>query len=226
VPGSFKKYSNLWEKIKTPFILHAPHSLAGLNLSKKNLEQENRKKIMEVELYRKKLNPEYIIFHPGLNGTLQETIRQITVFKRDYQEVFSIGLIENKPKVGVNGEKCTGCSTEQIRELIENTGLGFCLDFGHAICFAASEGGDPQKKVLEFLKLNPKIYHLSDGFVNEEKDRHLHFGRGDYDLAWIISLLDESSLLSIETKNDAKDKLDDFADDVSFLRKAITESRT
>ncbi|MBU0764058.1 MAG: hypothetical protein KJ607_04400, partial [Bacteroidetes bacterium] len=82
VPGSFNSVVKAWTTLDIPFIIHAPHSYSGLNLSIREHEDSNRSLIGEVELFRSQLNPLKIIFHSGINGSVDETIRQILLFKK------------------------------------------------------------------------------------------------------------------------------------------------
>ena len=82
-------------------------------------------------------------------------------------------LIENMPKVGLGGEAMIGYSPEQIEELIGDSGMGVCLDFGHAVKAAVSLGVDYKEYVQGFMELEPKVFHVSDGMLSEERDEHL-----------------------------------------------------
>ena len=103
VPGSAINHLNSWKHIFIPIILHAPHSYSGLNLSLSDRENQNKEIISEVDNFRHTLTPEKIIFHPGIEGSITETIRQIGFFKKKFPELFNIAIVENKPKVGLGG---------------------------------------------------------------------------------------------------------------------------
>lgn len=219
VPGSYERTVESWRNMPFQFVLHAPHSYSGFNFSRPENESTNFDMLREVELFRKAIAPTYIIFHPGIEGTENETIRQIQVFQGKFPEIFSMALVENKPQIGIGNEKCIGYSVSQIKTILKKTGLGFCFDFGHAICSSVSARLDWRNVIQNFIKLEPSLYHLSDGLLDEEKDRHLHYGFGNYDLIWMLSLLDDSAMLSIEAKNDSQRHLNDFEKDVEFLNK-------
>ena len=220
VPNSLK-YLILWEKLTIPFILHAPHSYTGFNPSLEKYEGDNLKLLSDVESYRKTLNPEYIIFHPGIDGQLSETIRQFNIFKETYEDIFSIALIENKPAVGIKGEKCVGVSVCDISRIMKNTSMGFCYDIGHSICYSNSININWREIFLQFLKLNPNLYHLSDGEIGSTKDMHLNLGSGDYDLRWITDILPQKSRISIETQKHSQNNLNCFLADIDHLRKLL-----
>jgi endonuclease IV len=167
------------------------------------------------------LKPQFIIFHPGIDGNVKETVHQIGIMKEKYPEVFSIAIIENKPAVGLKNEKCIGALFEEISLIINETSLGFCLDFGHAIC-AAYSFKKPWKNYIEkLIDLKPDIFHISDGHTNSPIDEHLNIGDGDYDFDFILSKLQSESLVSLETKKKSSSNLDDFRNDSLSLKRYI-----
>lgn len=65
-----------------------------------------------------------------------------------------------------------GYSYEQMKELLELSGAGFCLDLEHAAIAASQLGTTFQKQANELLKLKPDYFHLSGAHFSP-KDRHL-----------------------------------------------------
>lgn len=210
-----------WQKLKIPFQLHAPHSYSGLNLALKNKEAENRQLIQRVDFFRKQLNPSYIIFHPGLDGKLEETLRQFKMFKSEFSEIFEKVIIENKPKLGLKGELCLGTMPQEIKQIMDVIGIGFCLDIGHAICYAAWAKIPWQEIIEEFNALKPRAYHLSDGDTTSSKDMHEHFGAGNFDFEKIAAMIPVDSFLAVETKRDSWQDLSDFEKDVDFIKRYL-----
>jgi len=223
VPGSKKNSLEQWKEKNFSYILHAPHSYSGLNLSLRNCESKNRLLIEEVEAFRVALKPAKIIFHPGIQGSPHETIRQILLFKKDYTKLFDLALIENKPKIGLKGETCVGSSPEEIKQIVTETGMGFCLDIGHAIYYTAWADLQYEEIIDEFLKISPFIYHLSDGDVNSQTDLHLNFGAGNFELRTILQKIPIDAYVTIETNKDMNRNLTDFELDVIYLKKLLGE---
>jgi deoxyribonuclease-4 len=217
VPGSKANCLDCWPKNDFPYILHAPHSYSGLNLSVRNCESENRVLIEEVESFSHALKPSKIIFHPGINGSVDETIRQVIIFKGDFQELFKLALIENKPRIGLNEEICVGSSPEEIERIVIETGMGVCLDIGHAIYYAAWANLHYKTVIDKFLGLRPDVFHIADGDVKSKKDSHLNFGNGNFDLRWIIKKIPMNACVSIETEKDFSLGLSDFEKDIRFF---------
>jgi deoxyribonuclease IV len=225
VSGSIE-FIDFWEKIPIPYVLHAPHSYTGLNFSIMSHTAENRSHMQVVELYAKRLKPIYVIYHPGIDGTIEEVISQINMFKREFEFSFTVGLVENKPSIALHGEHCIGSSPEEIQFIMEKTSLGFCFDFGHCFNYAATVHRDPCEIIRAFLQLKPKVFHLSDGKKESEKDMHLNFGKGDFDIPKIIRLIPTGTLLSVETEKKSKNNLDDFVADVFYLKRYFNEKHS
>lgn len=217
-PGSGKDCLGQWRECGLPFFLHAPHSYSGLNLSQRKGQSENLRILKEVESFRLALKPKFVIFHPGILGSINETVHQINDMKKKFPDIFNLAIIENKPKIGLKGEICIGASPEEIERIIKETGLGFCLDIGHAICFAAWAQIGWEEALDQFMKLGPKVYHLSDGNVNSHTDSHLHYGDGNYELNKIIKLIPSDVYVSVETDKDPELHLKDFERDVNYLK--------
>lgn len=202
-----------WKKLDTPVILHAPHFKHKINLSDPNQFQYNQLVFTQVELFRQELNAEYTIIHAGMNGTVGETIRQLQIIKpKNF-------LIENKPAIPplIPEYKCVGSTINEIQNILNELDCGFCLDIGHALCTANSLGIEPYTYLVDFQRLSPLMYHLSDGDIQSPLDQHLHFGEGNYDIEKIFSIINPHANVSIETKKNTKENLDDFIEDIKCI---------
>lgn len=206
-----------WKMLDIPFILHAPHFKHKINLSDPAQFEYNKKIFAEVEIFRKDLHAEYTIIHSGMNGNIKETIRQLKLMQpHDF-------LIENKPFIApLKPEyKCVGSTLDELKEILANLNCGFCLDIGHAICTANSLNLKPYSYLAEFQKLNPQMYHLSDGIINSPSDRHLHFGEGNYNIKKILLFINPHAKTSIETKKNSQHNLTDFIADINYIHRIL-----
>lgn len=205
-----------WKDLDIPFTLHAPHFAHGVNLAKKDNEEFNFKIFEEVKQFADGLNAKYIVVHSGIDGNIEETARQLKTFKD------SRILIENKPYKALpnkmKGEFCRGATFEEIKYVISEVGCGFCLDVGHAICSANTLKEEPYEYLKNFDTLNPTCYHLSDNLIDTEFDKHLHFGQGNYDLKKIFGIIDTEKNIAIETNKGSNENLNDFVEDVKWLK--------
>ena len=219
VPGSLETISQ-WKELEIPYVLHAPHTYAGLNPSDYLRRDDNLKLVEQVACFVDALNPAYVIFHPGVGGDFCETIAQFNLIGKKFLRVSAKVLIENKPKRGLKGENCLGASVAEVRQVLAETGFGFCLDFGHAICASVSLGLSWRGMIEDFIALKPVMFHLSDGDYSEQ-DCHDHFGTGQFDLPGIIRHVHSGAMVSVETKKDFSDQLDDFVSDAQFLKRLM-----
>jgi endonuclease IV len=213
-PGTFEETADYWKQFPFPYIIHAPHYAAGMNMAVKEMETSNIPLIAEAFRFADALKAEYVIFHSGVNGTIEETARQLKPFAD------SRCLIENKPKKGLGGENCVGALFEELHYIINELKAGFCLDFGHAICAANSLKRDPFDFIKELSRLEPAVYHLTDGDRAGEKDGHHHYGAGTFPLKELLAPLPENAMLTNEAKHDFPDNLSDFEADWRWLKNA------
>lgn len=205
-----------WKESDIPFTLHAPHFMHGVNLAKKENETTNLEIFEEVKIFADELNTQYIVVHGGIDGSVEETTRQLKSFNEPKI------LIENKPYKALpnkmDGKFCRGATIEEIEYLIKETGYGFCLDIGHSICSANSLNKEPYEYLRKFNTLKPICYHLSDNFVDSQFDKHLHFGEGNYDFKKIFGIIDTDKNIAIETNKNSNENLIDFVEDVKWLK--------
>lgn len=218
VPNTIETISE-WKFSGMPFTLHAPHFTHDVNLAKKEHEEINFKIFEEVKQFSKELNAQYIVVHSGIDGSMEETVRQLRIIKLDNM------FIENKPYRALpnkmKGEFCRGAKFEEIKYVIDEIGCGFCLDVGHAICTANALKLNPYEYLEKFNLLNPSCYHLSDNEISTEYDTHMHFGQGSFNFKKIFDIIDTSKNIAIETKKDSREDLNDFVEDVKWLKNLL-----
>jgi endonuclease IV len=217
VPNSFNNYISDWKKLAIPFVIHAPHFMNGMNLADKNHWEKNNTLSSEAICYADELQADIIIFHPGVNGDIKETARQI---KRINDNRI---VIENKPYHALdNLGVCAGYSPDMIEFIKRTCRAGFCLDIGHAIYAANALKIDPLSYIKDFMALEPKIYHLSDGPHNETFDQHMHLGKGSFDLKKIVNEINTNMPITLETPKEQRTGLRDFIEDVSYIESCRT----
>lgn len=215
VPNTIDTISK-WKNLNIPFTLHAPHFAHGVNLAKKENEKINFKVFEEVKHFLKELNAQYVVVHSGIDGSIEETVRQLKIIKPDKM------LIENKPYRALpnkmKGEFCRGAKIEEIEYVINEIGCGFCLDIGHAICTSNTLKINPYQYLKEFNYLSPTCYHISDNEINTEYDAHMHFGQGSFNFKKIFDIIDINKNIAIETIKNSKENLDDFIEDAEYIK--------
>lgn len=218
VVGKSRENISRWIDTEIPLAFHAPHSYGGFNTSFIENEEENKIIMQEIAEVCSIYLPDYLVFHAGINGKIDETIRQFINLFKEHPQIRELALIENKPLFGMRGELCLGATPEDIKLISDSTKMKFCLDFGHAICAAESFKLNWRDYVERFIKLIPSVFHLSDGHVASGSDEHLHLSAGDFDIPWCLSKVGKNSFLALETEKDSLDSLDDFSQDVKYVK--------
>jgi len=221
LPGTLDEFGPLWKSIDISYIVHAPHFMHRMNLAKREHEDGNRRLADEAFQYADLLETKQIIFHPGVEGDDEETIRQLNTWTDKRRKHV---LIENKPYYSIDKPPrvCNGHSPASIRRIMEETGVDFCFDIGHGICSSNGRGVDPFEELMEYESLRPTMYHLSDNDFKSSVDGHKHFGGGNYDFARICQLINATAPISIETEKSSRDSLEDFVKDQCFLKDLMT----
>ena len=178
---------------EVPYVIHITTERHGLNIADKERKEFNLKTINNCIKWADKLKAGYLILHPGF-GLIDTTIEFLN--RIDDKRI----LIENMPKVGLNDENMIGYTPVQIKKLIGER-FGFCLDLNHAIKAAVSLSMQYKEFIEEFLKLKPKMFHISDGKLDNEKDEHLHIGEGYYDFEFLMRCVEgaKSKYVTLET---------------------------
>lgn len=214
MPGTYDSYIKAWKGLDIPFVIHAPHFAHGLNLADRNVRDENFILAKESIKFADKLKAQNIIFHPGINGKTEETVSQLKVINDERI------IIENKPYFALSGGLiCNGSTPSEIEFIAANAKVGFCFDMGHAVYSANARKINPMDYIREFIKLNPEMYHLTDGDYNGVYDRHDHFGEGSFPVKDILRILNLNAKVTIETKKDNTGNLTDFIGDLTKIKK-------
>lgn len=216
VPGTYNNIVQKWAGLKIPYVIHAPHFKQGLNFAKKDNFELNKKLATEAFMFADKLNSEIIIFHPGADGDINQTLEQIIkIFDKRM-------VIENKPYFSIDGKfVCNGYSSQEIKSLIDEVGVGFCLDFAHAIFAANALNIDKIDFINQFMQLKPNIFHITDGQWDGVFDEHPNLGHGSFEFDKLTKFFLPDSMITIETKHNFESSLSDFEEDLTFLKKFL-----
>lgn len=216
VPNTLQTIS-AWKTLEIPYVIHNAHFVHEFNLSSKENRQSNRLIYQQSKQFADILDAKYIIFHGGEDGDCKETAEQILSFEEPR------ALLENLPLYPLpnsNAKRCLGATFEEISYVLQVCGCGFCLDFGHALCSANAQHLNPYEFILQLMKFNPQMFHLSD--VKNQADiydSHVHLGYGEFDIIRLKrDVLPNDAIISIETEKNSKTDLKDFEQDVLYLK--------
>lgn len=206
-----------WKNLNIPFIIHCPHFAHGFNLAKKEKADSNKFIYSQVKLFADELNAEYIIFHGGIDGSVEETARQLALFNEKR------ALIENKPykalpnKMG--GSFCRGYNYDEINYIKTVAKCNFCLDFGHSVCAANSFKHNIYDYINDFMKLDPVMFHMTDILdITSEYDSHPHLGKGELNISKILKIIPKDAIITFETVKNSQNDLNDFIEDMEYLK--------
>ena len=208
----------LWKSLNIPFTIHCPHSVHGFNLADANKRKANTKLFGEVRKFADELQTDYIIIHGGVEGEINETAEQLAALNEPR------AIIENKPYralVNIHGINfCRGYNKKELETVINKSHCGFCLDFVHAACAANSTKCNIYDYIEDLGSLKPKMFHLSNmEDISSEYDSHIHLADGKFDISRLLSMFPKEMKITLETKKIFKTSLQDFEEDIKFIKK-------
>jgi len=147
----------------------------------------------EVRAFCDKLDGKYIIVHPGIGGSMENTIEQINAMNDRRL------LIENMPYVSMFGDDCIGSVYEELKTIVDSCNIGFCMDVAHAIITAFHLELNNFEYMKKMLNLAPEVIHISDG-RKQKHASHLNIGDGDFDFEEIkkITALSNAEYITLE----------------------------
>jgi len=108
--------------------------------------------------------------------------------------------IENMPHIGC-GFLLMGRDPDNIRKIMDETGMKFCFDVSHAFVHACATGQDPYHMIRDFIDLGPTYFHISDTTATSGVDDHLCLGMGDIDYGRLVGLLPKDGRYTFETQH-------------------------
>lgn len=222
LPSTFEDTKNLvkagFSGVKT--VIHAPHALQQLNISDSAELENNRIRLKDSQLFADMLDANIIILHPGMQRGekyLEESIRQFKILNDKRLTVENLPGYCSQTKRDLHG-----IEPAEIKRIIAETGVKFCLDFSHAICGANTYKRNVYEVLTEFKALSPAMYHLCDGDINSTNDSHLHYGEGNYDLRCLVNeFTTENAIITMETGHGIPTDVKPWLEDIAYIRKII-----
>ena len=188
-----------FKKVSKPIVIHAPHMSFSCNPADKSLVEHNVRCIKDAVNAADILGSDRIVLHPGhiLSGDCS-AMQAIKVISDNFDRRM---LLENLPQA--RGETDTIFrSPSEIKSLLDATGCGLCLDFGHA-CASAAQMGVPYKPFLEQISdLKPGHFHICGGWIKNLMDSHISLFDGNYPLDYFKNLMPRGAWVTMETPQD------------------------
>jgi endonuclease IV len=181
-----------------PFRIHAPHQGQGLDPGDKKAVERTMQCIDVARKAADIFNSPTIVVHPGHYHDVGSKERAIDLLKSfDDKRV----LIGNLPSFS-DGEEL-GSTADEIRAFVEKLNIGICFDFGHATLTERKTGKNYKQIINEFLKFNPKYFHIMGGSIREGID-HKNLFYGDFDIEFFRSCIPKDAVVVLETPHDVE----------------------
>lgn len=194
----------------TEIRIHAPHQGQGADPADKSAVKRTTQ-CMKVAIEAADMfDSPTIIVHPGTYEGVGSTMRAIDFLKQFNDKRF---LIENLP-AECNRKGELGSTAEDIEPFMKALGCGLCLDFGHATLTEHAKAVGYKKLIRDFLKLNPKYFHMTGGSIRENID-HKNLFYGDFDIAFFKSCIPNDAYVVLETPHD----IEMHKKEIDFLKK-------
>lgn len=193
-----------------PVIIHCDND--NVNFAKRELHEENITAIRESQKFADFFSAPYIIAHPGFDGDIANANKLL-------KEVNDERIcIENMPGKTYDLKfNCIGRTYDELKEI--NT-KNYCLDFSHAIKSAKTLNKNIFENIKELLKLDPIIFHINDGRINNEIDEHLNIGEGNFDFKKIVSMIrGREGFASLETPKIRYTNLDNDINNINKIKR-------
>ena len=194
------------------YVIHVPHHKFGFNPADKNSWDISKEILDHSKNAADFLGAKKMIIHSGHFAAKDSNENNLIDFiNLNYDQRF---ILENLPmKTKYNSYLfATPNEVENISAILN---LGICLDFSHAVCTSVALHADPLEIIKQINNLHPKHYHISDGWLNEDTDRDLHFFQGNYPLDKFKELIPKDGEVTIETYHD---NLETKIKEIEFLR--------
>lgn len=208
-----KDYSFI-KHLKKEIVIHAEHNLFGVNFADKNKEEHNLRSIKFAQKLADIANSKKIILHPGKIENENCSVENF---------LYLIKKINDKRIILENlyGESSFFNDPIKIKEILQKTKLGLCLDLNHAIVSANLRKQNYLDELKELLKLNPVHFHIGGQVMNSNTDSHISFGdkRSDINMEIILRLFPKDASMTFETTTNIKE----VEYDIEFIKKVISK---
>lgn len=174
--------------------IHAPYWI-NLNSQEKEKIKRSKERIIECCKIGTWLGASFVVFHPGYYSkdrkeTLENIKKEIIEIKKEViKKKYTLKLAPE-----IMGKKNVFGSIEEIKELVEETGCFFCLDFSHIL---ARYGEYKFKETFENFKKSKEIHIHFSGIVYGEKGEKYHKKTEKKEFEKLISFLPKNKEITI-----------------------------
>ena len=186
LPSIEARFRDLIPSYKLSYSIHAPISDINIASLNERIREDSILEILTTAETAANLNIDLITIHPGLSSmavpymeekAVEKAKRSLSAIDRISAEYGVRIAVENMPAFPF----MLGRTVEELKELIDMTNLGFCLDIGHANTTDQTDG------LIKEFKDRLINVHIHDN--HGEHDEHLTLGEGSIDFKRIIESL-------------------------------------
>lgn len=182
-----------------PIVIHAEHRGFNINPADKTKKEINLKSINWAIKLADLTNSEKIIFHPGVIENKNCSFNNAIEFINNIQD--NRIILENLPLKDEG--KISLCSTpEDTYNFLNKTGRGFCFDVNHSILTSLFLKKDFNFFTKEFIKLNPKHFHIGGQKLKKPFQDHLSFKKSDLKPKDVLNFYPKDAEITLETETD------------------------
>lgn len=214
--------------LNTRWVVHGPHAAHGFNVA----TGSNMEFFKESVVFANKIGAKYVIIHPGhckkgkkeaVFDAMIDNMKQLKTFSKQHDIKL---LIENTiPFVYMGmkilpffkGMEFIGSVPKEMKKILRRVKGEFVLDFAHSCITSVNLNIGYKKIIKDFMKLKPRMFHISDGIMNKKRDMHLPLGRGNYDIPFLISNIKNHDV-TMEIKPST---LENFIDSRNYIEKIL-----
>ncbi|MFA5888053.1 MAG: TIM barrel protein [Candidatus Nanoarchaeia archaeon] len=198
LPVPDNNYYKSFKDFDIPFRIHAPHQGFGAEPGDRKAVERTKHCIDAARKAADLFKSPTIVVHPGRYYDVGSKERAIDFLKGFNDKRF---IVENLPSFSDGDE--LGTTADEIKAFIEKLNCGICLDFGHATLTERRTGKNYKQIINEFLKFNPKYFHIMGGSIQEGRD-HKNLFYGDFDIEFFRSCIPKDAWVVLETPHDAE----------------------
>jgi len=193
------------------YTIHAPHAGHGVNLASKELQKSSLDAVSQAIHAADLLNSNIVVVHASASknkpGEADMEILRQSLSQIDDSRI----ILENQPcRVGY--EYYFPYDYASAKQIASRYGNRICLDFSHAMVSSVTLGLDPKELIAGLLKLNVRLFHISDGRKGLAEDLHLPLHKGDFDLEYFRDIIKKSDCkrVTMETPIDPQSQKEEY----------------
>lgn len=201
-------------------VIHSPHIRFGFDIGDINNHKKSKELLDKSIWAADYLKSKYIVVHAECRHDLNSINHVIKFFKDNFDSRLVVENTLHKYKDYVSFG-----SYEDMKKIIEESGVPLLFDFDHCICTANQLGLDPHEYIRSFMKLKPVMFHASGLRTDVLKDEHLDFvSRKDYNDYRYLKYIGKDQFVTFETSMEFERNKERQIEDIKFVRDIVGDN--